>query len=118
MFKASKVARELDGRKRQYPEAWRIGENMAEDRFETIRGEDRSWSTTMLDGYVREVATEATQFAEALARSQGAAFTLPDYLSTIGIACGYTIEPALRNYLDWGAAPKTWRLAPPIASTT
>jgi hypothetical protein len=51
-----KVGRELAQRKRRYPEAFKIGENMAEDRFETLPGEDRAWSLGMVDAYSEPAA--------------------------------------------------------------
>ena len=54
-----RVARELAQRKRQYPEPFEMGERLAEDRFETIPGEDRAWGPAMVDAYVREVGEDA-----------------------------------------------------------
>lgn len=98
-----KLGRELTQRKRQYPEAFKIGENMAEDRFETLPGEDRAWSLGMVDAYLNEVSEDAVMVATGLAFRQGIELQV-GALSTIGIACGVSIDPALRKYIKSGAA--------------
>jgi len=102
-MKALKMGRELARRKRQYPEPWHLGEEMAEDRFELLPGEDRMWSAAMVDGYLGEVGQDAVKLAAAMASREGLALDT-GALSTIGIACGFTLELPLREYINRGGA--------------
>jgi hypothetical protein len=97
------MGRELAERKRTYPEVWRLGENLADDRFDIIPGEDRRWDPSMVDDYLREVAEDTVKLVEATAQRQGGT-TESDALATVGAACGYTLEPKLREYIRTGAA--------------
>jgi hypothetical protein len=81
------MGRELTQRKRTYPEVWRLGENLADDRFDIVPGADRRWDPSMVDDYLREVAEDTVKLVEATARSQGGA-TESGALATVGIACG------------------------------
>jgi hypothetical protein len=100
---ALKMGRELMQRKRTYPDVWQLGENLAEDRFDIIPGEDRRWDPSMVDDYLREVAEDTVKLVEATGRRQGVA---PESgaLATVGMACSYTLEPVLREYIRTGAA--------------
>lgn len=99
-----KLGREMARRKRQYPGPWKLGENLAEDRFETLPGEDRTWSLAMVDDYLREVAQDAVMLVEGTARRQQGMTMDTAALSTVGIACGLHIEEAVKRYINSGAA--------------
>lgn len=101
--RAFKMGRELAQRKRQHPEPWRLGETLAEDRFEMLPGEDRVWSLATVDDYLREVAEDAVKLVDAVTRRRGSVLDT-EASSTVGIACGYTLEPVLREYISSGAA--------------
>jgi hypothetical protein len=94
---------ELAQRKRTYPEVWRLGENLADDRFDIIPGEDRRWDPSMVDDYLGEVAEDTVKLVEATARRQGETAE-SEALATVGLACGSTLEPKLREYIRTGAA--------------
>jgi hypothetical protein len=94
---------ELAQRKRTYPEVWRLGENLADDRFDIIPGEDRRWDPSMVDDYLGEVAEDTVKLVEATARRQGETAE-SEALATVGLACGATLEPKLREYIRTGAA--------------
>lgn len=102
-MRAFKIGRELARRKRQYPEPFKLGEELAEDRFETLPGEDRAWSLAMVGDYLNEVGEDAVRIVVGLARRQGYEMET-GALSTVGIACGVTLDPALREYVSSGAA--------------
>jgi hypothetical protein len=97
------MGREPAQLKRTYPEVWRLGENLADDRFDIIPGEDRRWAPSMVDDYLHEVAEDAVKLVEATARRQG---ETPESgaLATLGIACGSALEPKLWEYIRTGAA--------------
>jgi hypothetical protein len=67
------MGRELTQRKRTYPEVWRLGENLADDRFDIVPGADRRWDPSMVDDYLREVAEDTVKLVEATARRRGGA---------------------------------------------
>ncbi len=87
---------------RTYPEVWRLGENLADDRFDIIPGEDRRWDPSMVDDYLPEVAEDTVKLVEATARRQGGTAE-SGALATVGTASGYTLEPNLREYIRTGA---------------
>src|SRR5918994_4328814 len=97
------MGREPPQLKRTYPEVWRLGENLADDRFDITPGEDRRWDPSMVDDYVREVAEDTVKLVEATARRQGETAE-SEALATVGIACESTLEPKLREYIRTGAA--------------
>ena len=102
-MRAFETGREPAQLKRTYPEVWRLGENLADDRFDITPGEDRRWDPSMVDDYVREVAEDTVKLVEATARRQGETAE-SEALATVGIACGSTLEPKLREYIRTGAA--------------
>ena len=97
------MGREPAQLKRTYPEVWRLGENLADDRFDIIPGEDHEWDPSMVDDYLREVAEDTVKLVEATARRQGETAE-SGALATVGVACGSTLEPKLREYIRTGAA--------------
>lgn len=103
MFRSLKLGREVAARRRRYPEPWQLGEGLAEDRFELLPGEDRAWGLAMVDDYLREAGQDAVILVAEASRRRGYVMD-SEPLSTVGIACGLTLEPALRNYIESGAA--------------
>jgi hypothetical protein len=76
---------------------------LADDRMEILPGEDRDWTRTTVDDYMRLAAEEAIKVAQGLARREGQ--TLPSgVLKAVGVACGLRLEQPLREYLQSGAA--------------
>ena len=99
-----KLGREMARRKRQYAGPWKLGENLAEDRFQTLPGEDRAWSLAMADDYMREVAEDAVMLVEGAARRQQGMTMDTGALSTVAIACGLHLEDAVKGYINSGSA--------------
>ena len=93
------VGKELGDRKRRYPEAWQMGEY----RFEIIPNEDRHWTAGMVDAFMQEAGADAVRLVAAGLKAEGGGMPI-EALSTIGIACGYTLEPVMQQYISSGTA--------------
>lgn len=98
-----RLGRELARLKRQYPDPFRLGEEMAEDRFETLPGEDRSWSLDTIGQFLNEASEDAVRIVAGMARRQGYEMDA-GALSAIGIECGVALDPVVRRYIRSGAA--------------
>jgi hypothetical protein len=103
LFRTANVGKDLAQRRRRYPEAWRLGEMLAEDRFELSPNEDRLFTLETLDAYMQEVGADAVRLVAASAREKGGSMPT-EFLSTVGIACGYTLEPVMREFISSGMA--------------
>jgi hypothetical protein len=109
MLDAVRLGRDLRARKRSYPEAWNLGSRLAEDRFQTMPGEDRDWNISDLGEYMRTAGADAVRLMEGAARRQGRTLP-PEFLSTLGIACGLHLEGPLKRFFGSGAASENRQL--------
>ena len=71
MFRRWMRARQLAKHEQRNPGSWPLGEVMAEDRFETLRGEARDWSLSKVEDYAREVGADAARLMGGLLASKG-----------------------------------------------
>ena len=103
MFRSAKSRREPAAHRKRFPDMWRVGEDLADDRAALLPAEDRPWDPTMADAYLREVRLDAMSIAAWMARREDRPPDI-DRLTTVAMACGLRLESPLHGYLRSGWA--------------